>query len=322
MGKQGKDGDSTRILVVVPGTEEQYSRLRQAAPGARFRFTLSPTEEKIGEAAVIVGNPPPALLRKAASLRLLQLETAGANPYLGDVLPPEVPLCNAAGAYGPAIAEHLLAMLLSLYKKLPAYGENRRAALWRDEGTVRTVEGSTTLGVGLGDIGGQFARLLHALGGRVLGIKRTPGDCPEYLEGLYPPEALDGLLPAADAVALCLPSTPKTRGLFSRERLERMKDGAVLLNVGRGDAVDTGALDACLRSGKLGGAGLDVTDPEPLPPEHPLWGAPGLLITPHVSGGHHAAGTVDRIFQIAADNLRALWEGRPLTHRVDRREGY
>ena len=245
-----------RILVVVPGTEEQYSRLRQAAPGARFRFTLSPTEDEIGEAAVIVGNPPPALLRKAASLRLLQLETAGANPYLGDVLPPEVPLCNAAGAYGPAIAEHLLAMLLSLYKKLPAYGENRRAALWRDEGTVRTVEGSTTLVVGLGDIGGQFARRLHALGGRVLGIKRTPGDCPEYLEGLYPPEALDGLLPAADAVALCLPSTPKTRGLFSRERLERMKDGAVLLNVGRGDAVDTGALDACLRSGKLGGAGL------------------------------------------------------------------
>ncbi len=310
------------VLVLTKGTPAHYAMLRQAVPEAAFHFTSAPTPEEIAQAEVIFGNPAPALLAGAGRLRLLQLETAGANPYLGGVLPAPVPLCNAAGAYGPAIAEHLLAMLLSLYKRLPAYGENQRARLWRDEGTVRTVEGSVTLVVGLGDIGGDFARRLHALGGKVVGVKRTPGDCPAYLDGLYPLGRLDALLPDADAVALCLPSTPKTRGLFGPERLERLKDGAVLLNAGRGDAVDSDALDACLRRGKLGGAGLDVTAPEPLPSNHPLWGAPNLLITPHVSGGHHAAGTVDRIFQIAAGNLRALAEGRPLSHLVDREEGY
>lgn len=311
-----------KILVLLEGSGEQYGLLRQAVPGADFIFDAVPTEAAVREAEVIVGNPPPAWLRGAEALRLLQLETAGANPYLGEVLPSQAVLCNAAGAYGPAIAEHMLALLLCLYKRLPAYEENRKAALWRDEGTVRTVEGSAVLVVGLGDIGREFARRVHALGAAVRGVKRTPGGTPEYLAGLYPLDRLDELLPQADTVFLSLPSTPKTRGLFGRERLERMKPGAVLLNAGRGDAVDSDALAACLRSGRLGGAGLDVTDPEPLPPEHPLWQAPNLLITPHVSGGHHAAGTVERIFRIAAGNLRAYAAGAPLTHRVDLREGY
>lgn len=311
-----------KILVLLEGSGEQYALLRQAVPGADFIFDAAPTEEAVREAEVIVGNPPTAWLRGAEALRLLQLETAGANPYLEDVLPSRAVLCNAAGAYGPAIAEHMLALLLCLYKRLPAYEENRKAALWRDEGTVRTVEDSAVLVVGLGDIGREFARRVHALGATVRGVKRTPGDAPEYLAGLYPLDRLDELLPRADTVFLSLPSTPKTRGLFGRERLEQMKPGAVLLNAGRGDAVDSDTLAACLRSGRLGGAGLDVTDPEPLPPEHPLWQAPNLLITPHVSGGHHAAGTVDRIFRIAAGNLRAYAAGTPLTHRVDLREGY
>ena len=176
--------------------------------------------------------------------------------------------------------------------------------------------------MGLGDIGSEFGKRMAALGSAVSGVKRTPGVRPDWLSRLETMEKLDEMLPEADFVFLSLPETPATRGLFDRERLGRMKQGAVLLNAGRGSAVDTEALCDAVGSGALLGAGLDVTDPEPLPEGHRMWGIENILITPHVSGGFHLPATQDRVVEICGENLRRYREGLPFTHLVNREQGY
>ena len=187
---------------------------------------------------------------------------------------------------------------------------------------VRTLELMDTanrtggLVVGTGDLGSSFARLCRTLGARTSGVRRDPAKSAAGIECMYGFEALDTLLPAADVVALTLPQTPGTVRLFDKARLLRMKGDAILLNGGRGSCVDGQALAEVLADGRLWGAGLDVTDPEPLPPEHPLWRQPKALITPHTAGGNHLADTERRIARIALDNLRRYLAGEALRNRV------
>ncbi|MBQ2697674.1 MAG: D-2-hydroxyacid dehydrogenase, partial [Clostridia bacterium] len=228
--------------------------------------------------------------------------------------------CNS-GAYGVGIAEHLLAMMLTLQKRLPVYWEQQKTGTWKNAGPVGGVEGSTIMVLGLGDIGGHFARRVKAMDAHVLGVRRT-GEKPEWVDELIPLEQLDEALPRADVVALCLPGTPATDGMFNKERLAKMKPGAILLNVGRGAAIDCQALADSLEAGHLGGCGLDVTDPEPLPADHPLWKAPGAFITPHISGGYNFYNTRRRIVGIATDNLRRYVAGEELLNLVDPATGY
>jgi len=145
---------------------------------------------------------------------------------------------------------------------------------------------------------------------------------PDYVTNLYTMEKLDECLAWADIVYLSLPDTPETAGLFDRQRLLKMKPGSFLLNVGRGNVVDLDALCDCLESGHLAGAGVDVTDPEPLPAQHRAWDVENLIITPHVSGGFHLDYTHDRIVEICAGNLGRFVRGEPLYNLVDRETGY
>lgn len=313
------------ILVLLPVNDRQKAMLREKAPGATFVFQTAGTvtAEQMAQAEAIIGNPPAQLLPKAARLRWLQLNSAGADAYLHGALPAGAVMTNATGAYGLAISEHLLAMLLSLLKNLPFYRDNQRQSLWKDGGPARSVYGSQALVVGLGDIGGEFARRLQALGASVTGVRRTDNaEVPPYVDRLVLADQLDDWLPTADIVALCLPGTQETTHLFSAQRIARMKPGAILLNVGRGSAIDTNALCDALESGRLSGAGLDVTDPEPLPADHRLWQTPGALITPHVSGGFHLRETFERIVAISAENLGRLVADQPLRNQVDFSTGY
>ena len=177
---------------------------------------------------------------------------------------------------------------------------------------MRSVEGSVILTLGLGNIGGDFCRKVKALGAYTLGVRRRLGPRPDYLDELHPLSSLDALLPRADVTAICLPLTEETRGLFHASRLERMKPGAVLINIGRGPIVETDALLAALETGRLGGACLDVTDPEPLPPGHPLWKAPRVMITPHVAGHFFLPETKNRVVAIFCENLARYQAGQPL----------
>ncbi len=314
-----------KILVLIPVKEDEKEKLMSVMPDAEV--VLSTIEEVSREHAqsadIIIGNVPPDHIRGSRKLKWLQLNSAGTDGYCEEgVMPEGVYLTNATGAYGLAISEHMLGMLFEIKKKLNLYCLNQMQHLWKDEGDVTPIEGSTTLVVGLGDIGGDFARKMKALGSWTIGIKRRGGEKPEYIDELYTLDSLDELLPRADVVALSLPGTKETYRLFGIEKFRLMKKGAVLLNVGRGTAVCTEDLCDALEQGLIAGAGLDVTDPEPLPADHRLWDAPGAVITPHVSGFFHLPETLRRIVRISIDNLERFKNDEPLKNIVDFKTGY
>jgi len=313
------------ILVLFKLNEEQKSFLEAAAPGCKFLYTRNEevTEQQLNSASVIIGNPAPDKLKMADNLELLQLISAGVGEYAREgVLPEKAVLANATGAYGLAISEYMLGVLLELYKNLHLYRDNQAECKWTYRGQVKSVYNSTALIVGLGDIGGEFAKKLKALGAYTIGIKRTDSSKPDYLDELYVMDKLEELLPRADIVALSLPETKLTKNIINKSTLKLMKRDAVLINVGRGSAVDSEALCDALENGLILGAALDVTEPEPLPEDHRLWKMKNVIITPHVSGGFSLEETKSRIIKIAAYNLRALMEGKALKNVVDRARGY
>ncbi len=309
------------ILVVMPTDELHRQKLKQACPDGDFTFLndCMPTDEQLAAAEIIVGNVPVDRINKCKKLRFLQLNTAGSDAYVG--IANDLFIANSSGAYGLAISEHLLGMLLMLTKKLHLYRDNQNNNLWHDEGTVTGIKDSRILTIGLGDIGGEFAKRCKALGAYTLGVRRNMLLKPQYIDEMYSLDEIDSIIPTVDVVALCLPNCDESVKLFNRERLNKMKAGSILLNVGRGNAVDTEALYDTVSSGRIS-AGIDVTDPEPLPSNHPLWNCPNIIITPHISGYYHLRQTHDRIIDIAARNIENILSGEPIINRVDPCTGY
>jgi phosphoglycerate dehydrogenase-like enzyme len=316
---------SKNILVIMPVDEKHKKILEEKAPAANFTYARqgSLTAEMVQNANVIIGNPPIDLVKGSNNLEWLQLNSAGVGDYIKEgVLREGTILTNASGAYGLAISEYMLGVLLELYKNLHLYRDNQAESKWQYVGQVKAIYNSTALVVGLGDIGGEFAKRLKALGAYTIGIRRKDTDKPDYLDELHLMEDLDALLPKADIVALSLPATPLTNKIINKKTLSLMKKDAVLINVGRGTAIDTDALCDALESGHLLGAALDVTDPEPLPADHRLWKIKNAVITPHVSGGYSLEETRNRIVNISAENLEAFLNGMKMRNLVDFSAGY
>lgn len=308
------------VLVQLPLSEKQRARLEAAAPGARFEYVKprTVTREQVEAADAIVGNVPTEMLAGASGLRLLQLNSAGYEQYAAPgVLPDGCALCCATGAYGQAVSEHLFAMVLSLVKRLPAYQDRQRAHDWCDLGPVTTLRGARVLVLGAGDIGTHLAGLFAAMGSSVCGVRSREAAPHHPFDDMGTLSDLPRLLPQADVVCSVLPSTPQTAGIADQAFFDAMRDGAYFANAGRGDLVDQRALVEALASGHLSGAALDVCTPEPLPAESPLWDAPNLLLTPHVSGQFHLTVTLDNIVGIAADNLAHLAAGEALRNHVN-----
>lgn len=316
---------SKNILILIPVDEEHKKILEEKAPSANFIYAdyKSLSAEQVQSASAIIGNPPVAMIKGSKKLEWLQLQSAGVGEYAEDgVLPDGAVLTNASGAYGLAISEYMVGVLLELYKKLHLYRDNQAESRWSSQGKVKSIYNSTALVVGAGDIGCEFAKRVKALGAYTIGIRRRNIQKPDYLDELYLMDKLKELLPRADIVALSLPGTSLTTRIINRETLKLMKHDAVLINVGRGSAVDTDALCDSLESGHLWGAALDVTDPEPLPKDHRLWKIKNAVITPHISGGYSLQETYNRIFRICADNLEAFANGEGFINVVDRSAGY
>ncbi len=279
--------------------------------------------EHLKDAHIFLGNPRPAFLQGAENLEWLQLCTAGSDNYASpQVLPASVRLTNATGAFGRAISEYMLGVVLMLKYKLHLYRDNQHEGLWRNEGRVTSLADANVLVLGYGDLGGEFGRKAAALGANVIGVTRTLRQKPDHVQEMVQLSDLQRLLPWADVVAMCLPNSSETAGLMGKENLVMMKEGSILVNVGRGSAVDTEALCDALASGRLGGAALDVTDPEPLPSDHRLYKIKNAYVTPHISGGTNLQHTVDFIAELFADNLDRYLHDKPLRNLVNRETGY
>ena len=271
---------------------------------------------------IVLGNILPADAQALADLRWLQTNSAGVEQYLQDcVLTPDTILTSASGAYGLAVSEHMLALTMALIRHLPAYFTNQKNHVWDNAGSIISVEGSTIVILGLGDIGSCYARKVKALGAHTIGVRRHPGDPVEGVDEIHTIDELNTLLPQADLVASVLPGGSATYHMMNEERLALMKDGAYLINCGRGTFIDPEALLEALESGHLAGAAIDVTEPEPLPESSPLWDAPHLIITPHVAGNFYLEETKNRVVRIMCRNLKAFLNGEDIINVIGRRAG-
>ena len=315
--------NAKNVLVLFPCAEPVRQRLAEMA-GDRCCFTFAEAGEDyrpyLSEAHVIIGEPKNEDLSLCDQLELLQSPCSGVNYYVdGGVFPENAVLCSATGCYGHLIAEHMLAMTLALCRRLPEYQDRQRQHRWQRLYYDKPLEGSTVLILGAGDIGTTLAVFLRPMVGRIIGLRRTAADTPSCFDEMITPAQLDGRLGEADIILCALPHTKETAGLLNRERLGKMKKDAVLVNGGRGSLIDQESLCDLLDEGRFWGVGLEVTAPEPLPEEHPLWDKPRCILTPHAAGNTFAPDSplVRKIWDFMLENLRNYLDGRPLRSRID-----
>ena len=283
-------------------------------------------QDRAGEYEVIYGTVPSKELKAATALRWFCCAYAGMDQWKDDALyhSPEVMLSNSSGAYGVTISEHMVMVTLMLLRQMPTVQEWMHRHDWSDEKPpMRSVCGSRITVLGAGDIGTNFARRAKALGaGHICGVSRSGRNPDPAYDRMLPQEQLDQVLPETEILVMALPSVADTVGILSRERIALLPRDAIVVNVGRGTAIDQEALMEALNAGRIAGAALDVVVPEPLPREHPLWSTRNLLLTPHISGNMSLGYTCDINVDMFCRDLENYAAGRPLEHRVDRKRGY
>ena len=271
---------------------------------------------------IIFGNPKVEFLKLCPRLKWLQLHSAGAAEYTTGVLNETVLLSCSSGCYGHAVSEHMVGLSFALFKKLHLYRDEQLKGRWQDRGEVKSIQGAVVLVVGVGDLGSNYAKRMKALGSYVIGVDLRTFAKPDYLDEFYQLDQLEEHLARCDLLALTVPGIKDNAGLIGRAQLAKMKKDAVLINAGRGNAIDTDALYDALQSGALGAAGLEVTEPEPLPSGHRLWKLENALITPHVAGGRHLPNTVQYILELWLENSRRFVQGEALKSQVDYKTGF
>jgi phosphoglycerate dehydrogenase-like enzyme len=264
------------------------------------------------------GKLPPETFARHKRLRWIQCPQAGPDPsfYHPALVASDVVVTNVRGIFNDHISAHILAMLLAFARGLPQYWTQQARREWKTGAPTFYLPESTVAMIGVGGIGAETARLCAELRMHVIGVDPRVQSAPPGVAKLVRPEQLNDIVARADFVIVTVPETPATRGMFNTTFFARMKNGSVFINIGRGATVKLADLDAALRSGHLAGAALDVFEQEPLPSNHPLWDAPGMMITPHVA----AIGPYldDRRADVFLDNCRRFYEGKPLRNVVDK----
>jgi phosphoglycerate dehydrogenase-like enzyme len=316
-------------IVVRVDKPDRLAGFQAVAPGVEIVAveTLDQAVAEAVDAQVVIGFCEEELLSAATSLHWLQVYSAGVDRCIaypsfgkGNIL-----LSNGQRIASPALAEHAIALMMALVRGLDLYHSNQLQGVWqRDVGMKRAqfmeLEGRTVLVVGLGGIGTQVAKRAHGLGMRVIATRGSRREGPEYVDYVGLADEANGLAGQADVVINTTPLTNRTRGMFNAAFFDAMKPTAYFISVGRGASTVTNDLVAALESGSIAGAGLDVTDPEPLPEGHPLWSMPRVIISPHVGGQSDRAR--DRLFLLAQENLRRYVAGEAMLSVVDIERGY
>lgn len=319
---------SFRIVILPPYAEPDWpERLAEVVPGidvAAFDDPGDPTQTDALRAAVadtdaVYGNLPPDLFETARQLRWICAPLAGLGPdwFHPALVESDVVVTNMRGIYNDSLGHHLVALVLAFARRLDVYGAQQRRQVWNRQYPMIDLTTSTVLVVGVGGSGAEAGRVCAALGMRVIGTDARATEAPGF-EAIHPVDALDDLLGDADFVLVTVPETPDTVGMFDAARFARMKSSAYFCNIARGRLVVTDDLVAALENGELAGAGLDVVDPEPLPPEHPLWSRDAVILTPH-SAIFGAPGWYERRTEILLENARRFAAGDVLMNVVDKR---
>lgn len=305
------------ILNLLPLKEGEREEFESIAPGAAHVYAGRRTvaRSQMEAATVILGWPRPEEMKNARNLRWFQTMWAGTEEYEG-MLPRGALFTSSAGSNSRSVAEHMFSTMLALCRRLPAYRDCQRDRQWRDLGAMKTILGGTVLVLGAGHVGSDFARMCQSFGARTIGFRRTAGGALPGFDLVCTMEELDAHIPTADVVAMALPHSPATAGIMDGRRLRLMREDAILINAGRGSAVDQAALAEVMGEGRLWGAALDVTTPEPLPQDSPLWEIPNLLLTPHVAGGIRLELTRRNCVRMAQENLRRYLAGERLENLV------
>lgn len=284
-------------------------------------------KEIIDAEIAITWSVRPEQVKSARKLRWIHSPAAAVHQLIfPDLVNSDIILTNAREVHGPVVAEHVIALIFALAKKIPGsvrlqekhvWGQQ---ILWDELPRVREVAGATVGLIGLGSIGREVAKSGKALGMRVIAAREHPEKGSEGADAVYGPAQIDEVFRRADYIVLAAPVTTATKAIASADRLALMKPDACLINVGRGPLVDEPALAAALREKKIGGAALDVFPKEPLPADSPLWDVPNLLITPHTAALTEKLW--ERHYALFSENLRRYRNGEPLLAVVDKWKGY
>lgn len=310
--------------ITVDLGEERVARIREAFPELNVivELDMDKVSETLADVDGFIGRGLHVkLLEDAPRLRWIQTQTAGADGVsLAYLEERGIVLTNGSGIHAPNLGEHIMGLILAFARGLPQLILAQKRHEWTTTVPQFEVDGQTLCVVGLGDIGLALAERASKMGMRVTGVRRRDIPCPDYIEQVATLETMDPLLAEADHVALCLPLTERTRQIIGRDRLELLKPGTYIYNIGRGELVDQDAMIDLLRSGHLAGAGLDVTTPEPLPADNPLWDMENVIITCHTGG--RSPLRIERFIELVIDNISRYRSGQPLLNVVDPVEGY
>jgi len=316
-------------VVVRVDKPERLSGLQAIAPGVEL-VPVTSREEAIlaaADAQVLIGFCDNEVLAAGPAIFWVQVFSAGVEHCLASpaMLEGNKVLTNGQRIASPALAEHAIALMMALVRGLDVYHSSQLQGVWQREaemgsGEFMELEGRTVLVVGLGGIGTQVARKAHGLGMRVIATRGSRREGPEYVDYVGLADEVNQLAEQADVVINTAPLTDRTRGMFDAGFFAAMKPTAYFVSVGRGASTVTADLMAALESGEIAGAGLDVTDPEPLPEGHPLWTMPRVIISPHTAG--RSDKSRDRLYLLVQENLRRYVAGEAMYSVVDRERGY
>jgi len=315
-----------RIVVSPRLPAFALASLREAVPGVEIAVLADAgpaRAEQLAGTQAVIGLCDADTVAAAPSLHWIQTMNVGVEDCVSvpGLAQRGIVLSNMQRTSAPPIAEHAIAMMMSLARGLPRYAVHQQAQRWQGERQhMRELGGKTLLVVGLGGIGTEVARRGHGLGMRVIATRNSSREGPDFVAKVGLSDELLALAAEADVVISAVPLTPDTTDLFDQAFFDAMKPGGYFINMGRGRSAVTDDLVAALRSGQLAGAGLDVTEPEPLPAGHPLWTLPNVIISPHVSSGSDVQG--QRFELLLVENLRRYVAGEPLLNVVDIERGY
>ena len=320
-------GERKIVVVNEKINQDQKDMLLATASkyGAKVEFYMAVDEAipNLKDAEIVFGIHPD-LIKNAPELKWFCSASAGIDHYIrsGAFEGRDIILTNSSGSFGVSISEHIIMVSLIMMRRMKNYQKIIANHQWKSNLPISSLQGSRIVVLGTGDLGQVFAKRVRGFEPASITGVNTSGKPVDGFDNVVAQSQLDDILPQVDLLVMCLPGTPETVNMLSKERIALLPETAYVVNVGRGSAVDQDAIVEALKSGKLAGVALDVVNNEPLAEDDPLWDVEELLLTPHISGQENLPWTRDNNFNMFNEDLENYFEGRPLSHLADITKGY